>query len=73
MTPRQFGKIYAMSAVKVKNLILAGQLGAIGTKDVSGRDRFVILPEHLDKFNETHTVVPQLREPERSPNRARAR
>jgi hypothetical protein len=70
MTPRQFARIYAMSPTKVRNLILAGELGAIGTTDEIGRDRFVILPEHLDKFNESHTVVPEQHKAEADRRRA---
>jgi hypothetical protein len=73
MTPRQFARLYAMSPTKVRGLILRGELGAIGTTDEIGRDRFVILPEHLDRFNETHTVVPEQRKPAKSPNGARTR
>jgi hypothetical protein len=73
MTARQFARLYAMSPTKVRNLILSGELGAIGTLDASGRDRFVILPEHLDQFNETHTVVPEQHKPGRSQTSTRTR
>jgi hypothetical protein len=70
MTPKQFSRVYAMSPSKVRSLILSGALGAIATQDAAGKDRFVILPEHLDQFNATHTVVPQ--QPKTQGDRRRA-
>jgi excisionase family DNA binding protein len=49
LTPREAGRFLRVSPDKVRALIRSGRLGAVNL-GACGRDRFIVLPEHLAAF-----------------------
>jgi excisionase family DNA binding protein len=56
LTPRETARLLRISADKVRAMIRAGRLGAINTGEC-GRDRFVVLPSHLEAFAREHRAA----------------
>jgi excisionase family DNA binding protein len=49
ITPRETAKLLRINAGRVRSMIRAGTLRAVNV-GTNGRDRFVVLPEHLRAF-----------------------
>lgn len=49
LTPRETARLLRVSPDRVRAMIKSGRLGAINT-GACGRDRFIVLPEHLAAF-----------------------
>jgi transposase len=59
LTPNELAKILRVSPDRVRAWIRSGQLGAINTAVTRcGKPRFVILPKHLEEFEQKQRVSP---------------
>jgi excisionase family DNA binding protein len=60
LTPVEVADYLRIGPDRVRSLIRAGKLGAVNV-GANGRPRFVILPQHLTAFVESHAAVPAAR------------
>jgi excisionase family DNA binding protein len=59
MTVREAARYLRVSPEKIRGWIRAGRLGAINTAEARcGKARFVILPDHLDRFIKSRQAGP---------------
>jgi len=62
MTPREVGRLYRVGVDRVRAWIRAGLLKAINVgATISGRPRFVVLPHHLEAFEQQRLAVPTVK------------
>jgi excisionase family DNA binding protein len=57
-TTHEISGLLRVNVNKVREWIKAGELGALNTA-VSGRKRFIVLPEHLAAFQQARAVAVQ--------------
>ena len=59
LTVREVARRYRVSPAKVRSWIRSGRLGAINTSSARcGKPRFVVLPRHLDEFENQRSAGP---------------
>jgi excisionase family DNA binding protein len=58
-TPAELARLLRVSPDRIREWIVAGELGAINTaRNRCGRPRYIVLPEHLTAFIRRHVVAP---------------
>jgi excisionase family DNA binding protein len=64
ITPREVARLLRVSPDRVRAWIRSGQLGAINTAPARcGRPRFVVLPHHLEAFEQARRAGPPPKPP----------
>jgi hypothetical protein len=65
-TPEEVGRLFRVSADKVRAWIARGELAALNTASArSGKPRYVVLPHHLAAFEQAHSAAPPPKPPRR--------
>ena len=59
LTVREVARRYRIGTDKVRSMIRSGKLGAINTASTGcGKPRFVVLPRHLEEFENQRSAGP---------------
>jgi hypothetical protein len=66
LTPNEFGRIYRMSADRVRAMIVSGRLAAVNTADSAcERPRYIIMPHHIAEWERRHAAAQPPKPPRR--------